>query len=88
MNSKVGSRVLSKIEGLGGQIVREIDKGRNPSLDIPIRALSNVKFDEKKSIIELRGDKQKRYFFNVAMAKKFMQMLMVAEKCKDHLGIG
>ncbi len=88
MKSKVGNRVLSKLEGLGGQIVREVEKGRNPSLDIPIRALSNVKFDEKKSIIELGGDKQKRYFFNVAMAKKFMQMLMVAEKCKDHLGIG
>jgi DNA topoisomerase-6 subunit A len=83
-----GNRTIRKLVDLAQGLVREIDKGRNPSLDIPIRALSNVKFDEKRSIIELGGEKQKRYFFNVAMAKRFMQTLLVAEKCREHIHIG
>lgn len=78
-------RALEKLQKLGRAIVREVEQGKNPHIDIPIRALSNVSFDRKKSILELGDQKQKRYFFNVAMAKKFMQTVMVAERCRDHL---
>ncbi len=35
-----------------------------------MRALSNVKFDEKTGIIMLGDEKQKRFYFNVGQAKK------------------
>lgn len=88
MATKTAKESLTKIDRLARQIVQDVAKKKNPFIDIPIRALSNVKFDPKKSIIELGDEKQKRYFFNVAMAKKFMQTLMVAEKCRDHISIG
>jgi DNA topoisomerase-6 subunit A len=74
-----------KIKHLATNVVKEIKKNENPSLDIPIRALSNVKFNDKKCIIELGNAMQKRYFFNVSQAKKFMQTLLIANACKDLL---
>src|SRR3990172_3993472 len=79
---------LNKLVGLARQVVEQAQKKKNPNVDIPLRALSNVKFNEKKSIIELGAEKQKRYFFNVAMAKKFMQTFLVADGCKELLRQG
>src|SRR5205807_2244623 len=39
----------------------------------------NVNFNEKRGLIELGKRKQARTFFNVAMAKKFMQTVLVAD---------
>ena len=77
--------MTNKLVKFANSIVAEIQKGKNPSMQIPVRALSNVKFDSKRQIIELGDEKQKRYFFNVAMAKKFMQTLLVADCCKEKL---
>ena len=62
--------------------------GKNPFLEIPIRSLANVRFNEKKRLIELQGQRQKRYFFNVSMAKKFMQTFLVSEACKELIDSG
>lgn len=70
-----------KLAKLAESIVKRIEAGENPYIEITVRALSNVKFNEKKSIIELGNEKQKRFFFNVGMAKKFMQTLLVADAC-------
>ncbi|MHC4779370.1 MAG: DNA topoisomerase IV subunit A [Planctomycetota bacterium] len=69
-------------------LFRQAQGGRNPSLDIPVRSLSNVQFNPKKSIIEMGKDKQKRYFFNVAHARKFMQTFLVASGCRALLDEG
>lgn len=74
---------MGKFEGLASQILNQINKKQNPSMDIPIRALSNVSFDKKKSIIQLGDAKEKRYFFNIAMAKRFMQTLLIASATTD-----
>ncbi|MFO0707968.1 MAG: hypothetical protein U0412_14070 [Nitrospira sp.] len=42
-------------------------------------APSNVAFNERKGLIEMGGKKQARSFFNVGMAKKFMQTVLVAD---------
>ncbi|GIK15868.1 MAG: DNA topoisomerase VI subunit A [Planctomycetota bacterium] len=55
----------------------------DPSIDIPIRALSNVAFNEKSRTIEMGDNKQQRNFFNYGQAKRFMQTMLVASKCKD-----
>ncbi len=44
-----------------------------------MRSLANVNFNEKRGIIEMGRRKQERTFFNVGMAKKFMQTVLVAD---------
>lgn len=77
-----------KIKRLAKDVVKDIDKHSNPSIEIPIRALSNVHFNEKKSIIELGKETQQRYFFNVGQAKKFMQTILIAGACDELLDSG
>lgn len=72
-----------KLEQLGVKVVGDIEKKQNPSIDIPIRSLSNIVYNPKTKQIEL-GDKiSKRYFLNVAHAKSFMQTLLVAATTKE-----
>jgi DNA topoisomerase VI subunit A len=75
--------VKTELTALGEKIIKEIEKKENPNIDIPIRALSNVIFDKKTGQLGLGNKSSKRYFFNVAHAKKFMQTLMVAGFCKS-----
>jgi hypothetical protein len=56
------------------------DRSKDPTFSIPIRSLANVNFDEKRGLIELGKRKQARSFFNVGMAKKFMQTVLVATR--------
>ncbi len=79
---------LRKIEGLAAGVVTQIQKGKNPRVEVPLRTLANVRFNAKRKIIELGGDKQERLFFNVAQAKKFMQTFLVAGACKELLEAG
>lgn len=72
-----------KLEQLGEKTLHEIEKGENPSIEIPIRSLNNVVYDPKTRMITLGDKTAKRYFFNVAHAKKFMQSFLVASFCKE-----
>ena len=81
-------KVLAKLAGLGRKVVTDIKSRRNPAIDIPVRALSNVSFNEKRSIIELGSQKQKRVLFNVGQARKFMQTFLIAAECKNLLAAG
>ncbi len=74
-----------KIQRLAERVVAQIKKEANPEVKIPIRALSNVQFNERKRLIELGDREQSREFFNVSMAKKFMQTFLVASAVKEHL---
>ncbi len=76
-------KTVSKIEKLAEGALRAVTKGANPALDIRVRALSNVSFNEKKRIIELGDKVTSREFFNIAMARKFMQTFLIADKCKE-----
>jgi DNA topoisomerase-6 subunit A len=72
----------SKIDRLASRALAEVSGGRNPVLEIRTRTLTNVSFNEKRKIIELGDKVQSREFFNTAMARKFMQTMLVASKCK------
>src|SRR5215813_14741524 len=71
--------VEKKLVGVAETVITAADRGKDPTLAIPIRSLANVNFNEKRGIIELGKRKQARSFFNVAMAKKFMQTVLVAD---------
>ena len=76
-------KTVEKIDKLAEAVLRTVKGGQNPFLEIPIRALSNVSFNTRKRLIELGKQRQKRYFFNVSMAKKFMQTFLVSDACKE-----
>ena len=77
--------VRKELEKLGNKVLGDIEKAENPNIDIPLRTLSNVIFDKKSAQLTLGDKSAKRYFFNVAHAKKFMQTLMVAGFCNSLL---
>ena len=79
---------IRKIEHLAADTIKQIKQQENPSVHIPIRALSNINWNEKRRLIELGDRRQQREFFNLSMAKKFMQTFLVASACKDLLNSG
>lgn len=77
-----------KLVELGKELVKQIENKKNPCLDIPIRSLSNVRFNSKKKVLELGTSRSKRYFFNVGHVKKFVQTTSVAATTKELLDVG
>lgn len=77
--------VLEALKKIGTDLVKEIKTGESPHVDIPVRTLSNVNFNEQKQMLELGDRKSKRSFMNVAQSRKFMQTLMVASFCRQLL---
>lgn len=75
--------VAKKLESLADLVISAAGRGKDPSFKIPVRSLSNVKFNETKRIIEMGHRKQERSFFNLGMAKKFMQTMLVADALKE-----
>ncbi len=71
--------VEERLVGLADLVIEAAKKRKDPVLDIPVRALSNVEFNPKRRIIEMKSATTKRTFFNLGMAKKFMQTLLVAD---------
>jgi DNA topoisomerase-6 subunit A len=84
----VDKKTVQKIEKLADSVLRAVKGGKNPFVEIPIRSLANVQFNARRRLIELKDQKQKRYFFNVSMAKKFMQTFLVSEACKELIDAG
>lgn len=72
-----------KLEQMAIDVVKYAKAQEDPGFDIPTRALSNANFDEKKGIIMMGGNVQRRNFFNLSQAKKFMQTMLVASGCKE-----
>src|SRR5688572_6502941 len=71
--------VEDRLVGLADVVIDAAKKKQSPELQIPVRALSNVSFNRKKRIIEMGKNKQGRAFFNLGMAKKFMQTMLVGD---------
>lgn len=77
-----------KLEGLADMVVASARKKVSPRMEIPTRALSNIRFDPRKAIIEMGTNKQTRSFFDLGMAKKFMQTTLIASQCKQLIDAG
>jgi len=84
----VDRKTIQKIEKLAESVLKATKGGKNPFVEIPIRSLANVRWSEKKRLIELGSQRQKRFFFNVSMAKKFMQTFLVSDACKELVDSG
>jgi DNA topoisomerase-6 subunit A len=71
--------VEDRLIGLADLVVDAAKKKKDPEIQIPVRSLSNVEFNEKRRIIEMKDATTGRSFFNLGMAKKFMQTILVAD---------
>jgi DNA topoisomerase-6 subunit A len=79
-NTKSHSDIVEKkLVGVADSVITAAQHSQDPTLSIPVRSLANVNFNEKRGIIEMGRRKQARSFFNVGMAKKFMQTVLVAD---------
>jgi DNA topoisomerase-6 subunit A len=76
-------QTLGKIGSLASAVVKESLGRRDPFVDIPLRTVSNTRFDPRKRILEMGDATQTRNLFNFGQARKFMQTLLVASGCKD-----
>ena len=74
-----------RIEKLSEEILDTIGRGDNPFIKIPIRGSSNVIWNQDKGLLSLGDKTSKRFFINVAHARKFMQTLLVAAFSKQLL---
>ena len=77
--AKKPTPVEKKLVSVADTVITAADRSRDPALSIPVRSLANVNFNEKRGIIEMGKRKQERTLFNVGMAKKFMQTVLVAD---------
>jgi DNA topoisomerase-6 subunit A len=71
--------VAKKLVGVADVVITAAERRKDPTIAIPVRSLSNIKFNEHKGMIEMGKVKQARSFFNVGMARKFMQTVLVAD---------
>jgi len=75
-------QTLGELRKLADRIVDDAEKKRDPYLEIPTRALSNVRYNKTKRFIEMGANKNRRQLFNLAQAKSYMQTVLVASGCK------
>ena len=76
------TKTLKKIEESASTIHNKITKKQKPSMEFPIRALSNVKYIPKRGFLELIGQKKSRTL-TVNTVKTFAQTLRVMSLSKD-----
>ena len=76
--SKRDQRTFSQLTGLADGVVAAARKNRDPQLAIPTRALSNVRYNQRKRFIEMGRNTNQRQLFNLAQAKSYMQTMLVA----------
>ena len=79
---------IAKIDAMGNAIVKTSLARKDPFVDIPMRTVSNMRFNKRKRILEMGGNKQRRNLFNLGQAKKFMQMTTHAIGCKELVQAG
>ncbi len=76
------NKVLEGIKEKATDVYKKILKKRAPELDLPLRSLSNVKYDEKEGYFEILGKKKNRTL-TVGTVKTFAQMLKMMNLSKE-----
>lgn len=85
--STTESDAKAELINLGKHIVDDINKGQSPKIELSVRGLSNVRYDQQTKTLQLGDKTAQRFFFNVGQSKKFLQTLEVAAICKTLLDV-
>ena len=83
VSKKQDRETIGKIRSLGDSVVKSSLALKEPVVDIPLRTVSNTKYNRKRRILEMGSNKQHRELFNFGMSRKFMQTVLLANGCKD-----
>jgi DNA topoisomerase-6 subunit A len=81
MPTKLNARDVKtrkRLVELADSVVVAAEERGDPFLDVPARALSNVKYNKAKRFIEMGGNTNRRQLFNLSQAKSYMQTMLVA----------
>jgi len=73
----------AKLLELARDVTAQVNRREDPGVEIPSRTLSNAEWNPKRGIITMGDATQQRSFFNLGMAKKFMQTMLIASGCKE-----
>ncbi len=77
-----------KIRDLGDRIVTSSLAQREPFVDIPLRTVSNMRWNKTRRILEMGSSTQRRNLFNLGQARKFMQTVLHANSCRELIDAG
>ena len=83
VSKKRDKETIAKITAMGQNVVKTSLALKEPVVDIPLRTVSNTKFNKKRRILEMGSNKQHRELFNFGHARKFMQTVLQANACKE-----
>jgi len=83
VDKKRDAVTVKKIESLTTSIVKNSLAQKEPTFEIPIRSVTNMKYNKKKRILEMGSNTQTRSLFNLGQSRKFMQSLLLAKGCRD-----
>ncbi len=72
------NKAIEVIKSKFSEIIKDLMNGRNPTLVIRKRTLTNTIYDEANGLLKLGEGVLKRSFLNVNESKKFMQTLLIA----------
>jgi len=75
--SPSSEEVLARLEQLAKSIYDQIQSGKPPYLDIPVRTLANTIWDKKRKLLVLGPKTAKREFFDIGESKRFMQTVLM-----------
>lgn len=75
-------KTLSSLTNLANTVVQAAEKNRDLHVDIPSRTLSNVRFSQRKRVLEMGDNKNRRQLFNLSQSKAYMQTMLVSSGCK------
>ena len=76
------NKTQEKIREKANNVYKKILKKKSPELDLPLRSLSNVKYDEKGGYFEILGKKKNRTL-TVGTIKTFAQTLRMMSLSKE-----
>ena len=80
---KVDEKVLKKLSEWAEELLKRAEQEKELYLELPVRSISNVIWDEERGILRMGERTARRSFMNIAHAKRFLQTLVVAKTLKS-----
>ncbi len=75
--------IAARIRNLAMQVLEDIKQKRDPKLSMPVRSSGNVYYDKNTGRLYLGSKKSTRTFLNMAHTRKFVQTMLIAQKCLE-----
>ena len=77
--TEVDKKTIDRLETLAEKVVTAAGRTAGPQFEVPTRSLSNVRFNQRRKILEMGKNTTTRQLFNLSQAKSFMQTVLVGK---------